>query len=148
MASKLSRLRSEIERLVSENTPKARICRELRCRPSTLDRYLSSIQVGYTGNRGAKGHKASNRRRPASDYLLLDGPFIQSHALKLKMLRDGLRRRECEECGGVKWMGADIPLELHHRNGNRHDNRDENIRLICPNCHALTDNHAGKVVRR
>lgn len=149
MASKLSRFHVEIEHWVREATPKARICRELACRPQTLDRYLESVHIKYGGNRGARGHKASNKRRPASEYMLLDGPFIRSDGLKRKMIEDGARERRCQVCCGVEWMGSPIPLELHHVNGNRQDNRDENLKIICPNCHSLTDNYAGRAnVRR
>lgn len=41
-------------------------------------------------------------------------------------------------------MDKPIPLELHHINGVHSDNRIENLQLLCPNCHALTDNYRGK----
>lgn len=42
------------------------------------------------------------------------------------------------------WQDKEIPLELHHINGNNRDNRLENLMLLCPNCHALTDSYRGK----
>ena len=45
------------------------------------------------------------------------------------------------------WLGAKIPLELHHINGDNTDNRIENLQLLCPNCHALTDNYRGKNIK-
>lgn len=50
----------------------------------------------------------------------------------------------CENCGLIEWMGQKISLEIHHLNGNHKDNRLENLRLLCPNCHALTSNYRGK----
>jgi predicted HNH restriction endonuclease len=37
-----------------------------------------------------------------------------------------------------------IPLELHHKDGNRYNNSLNNLMLLCPNCHALTDNYRAK----
>ena len=50
----------------------------------------------------------------------------------------------CENCGLEKWEGQDIPLEIHHINGVNTDNRKENLQLLCPNCHALTNNYRGR----
>ena len=50
----------------------------------------------------------------------------------------------CERCKLAQWCNNSIPLELHHINGVHSDNRIENLQLLCPNCHALTDNYRGK----
>ncbi|MBQ9889373.1 MAG: HNH endonuclease [Bacteroidales bacterium] len=50
----------------------------------------------------------------------------------------------CERCGLYEWQGQSIPLEIHHINGINNDNRLENLVLLCPNCHALTNNYRGR----
>jgi hypothetical protein len=50
----------------------------------------------------------------------------------------------CEKCGFSEWLGSPIPLEIHHINGNNTDNRLDNLQLLCPNCHALTNNYRGR----
>ncbi len=52
--------------------------------------------------------------------------------------------QHCEQCGLSEWQGQAIPLEIHHLNGNNTDNRIDNLKLLCPNCHALTDNYRGR----
>lgn len=47
---------------------------------------------------------------------------------------------QCQDCQNTRWKDQPIPLELHHINGNHSDNREENLRLLCPNCHSLTPN--------
>ncbi|WP_405826559.1 HNH endonuclease [Streptomyces sp. NBC_00838] len=45
----------------------------------------------------------------------------------------------CSGCGtGPEWHGRPMTLEIDHVNGDRSDDRAENLRLLCPNCHAVT----------
>lgn len=53
------------------------------------------------------------------------------------------RGHKCEDCGLTEWRGQAIPLELHHIDGNSDNNLEKNLRLICPNCHALTETYKG-----
>jgi hypothetical protein len=137
---------AQIREWVAEHRPKAFMCRELRCKPLTLDGYLKKFGLNYQGNRGGRG-KTSPSRKSASQFLH-DGSIIKSSRLKQMLLRDELKAPVCERCQGGEWLGEPMPLELHHINGNPFDNRLENLQVLCPNCHTLTDNHAGKGVRR
>lgn len=76
--------------------------------------------------------------------ILVENSFYQSYKLAKRLLKEGLKERKCECCGNITWLGKDIPLELHHINGDNTDNRIENLQILCPNCHALTDNYRGK----
>ena len=64
--------------------------------------------------------------------------------LKDKILKLSLKERVCEKCHNTYWNNELIPLEVHHINGDRHDNRLENLQFLCPNCHAQTENFCGK----
>lgn len=60
------------------------------------------------------------------------------------MLRRALRQigvpERCTECGtGPEWRGHPMTLEIDHINGDWRDDRQENVRFLCPNCHAVTD---------
>jgi len=134
--------RAEIERWIALHRPKAFICRELHCKPITLDGYLEKMGLSYSGNRGGAGKRCPTRKR--AEVFLFNGSMIKSHLLKLKLIEDDLKESRCENCRSTEWLGKPIPLELHHINGDRFDNRFENLQLLCPNCHALTDNYSGK----
>lgn len=56
-----------------------------------------------------------------------------------------LRGHKCEECGNEIWNNNPIPLEVHHVSG-KSDCYD-NLKLLCPNCHALTSNYRGRGIR-
>lgn len=139
--------REEIEFWISQLRPKAGICFELKCRPATLDAYLKKFGLIYKGNMGGKGTKKSAYRKATIEFLI-KGSTISSHKLKLKLLKDEIKQKICERCKSEKWSGETIPLELHHINGDRFDNRLSNLQLLCPNCHALTDNYSGRKTQR
>ena len=81
--------------------------------------------------------------KPIEDILVADSNY-QSYKLKRRLIQEGLKDNICERCRLSEWQGAPIPLELHHINGNNRDNRLENLALLCPNCHALTESYRGK----
>jgi 5-methylcytosine-specific restriction endonuclease McrA len=78
---------------------------------------------------------------------LLVGRRQRSH-LKLRLLAAGLLLAHCYACGISEWRGNALSLALHHVNGHGHDNRLENLQLLCPNCHSQTDTFAGRNKRR
>lgn len=127
---------------IKEQKSKAFISKQLKCKPETLEYYLVKMNITYKGNRGAKGYKKSPSRKTALEYI--ESTHVKSHTLKIKLIQDGLKKHECEECGLNNWNGKLIPLELHHVDGNRYNNSIENLQIICPNCHAQTPNYSGK----
>ena len=54
------------------------------------------------------------------------------------------RGNKCECCGQSIWLNHNIPLEIHHIDGDKLNNSRDNLVLLCPNCHALTDNYRGR----
>lgn len=65
--------------------------------------------------------------------------------LKKRLLYDGILENKCVKCDNEgEWMGEPISLELDHINGDNDDNRLENLRILCPNCHSQTPTFRNK----
>ena len=137
--------KSEIEEWISQNQSKAFICKQLNCKPETLNRYLDIMGIVYAGNQSGKGisKPQPGKYMPLEQYLS-ESKDIQTNKIRLKLLKEGYKTYVCENCGLTEWLGEPIPLEVHHKDGNRHNNVLENFQLLCPNCHALTDSYRGK----
>jgi hypothetical protein len=56
------------------------------------------------------------------------------------------QKNGCWECGITEWNGKPIVLELEHKDGNSQNNSEDNLSLLCPNCHSQTDTYKGKNV--
>jgi hypothetical protein len=70
--------------------------------------------------------------------------FMRPSRLRQRLIAEGLKAPRCENCGLSSWRGELLPLALDHINGDPHDNRLENLRILCPNCHSLTDTWCGR----
>ncbi len=139
--------KDEILKWIKSHESKAFICENLNCKPSTLDNYLKIFNIEYFGNRGAKGKKTDPKRKSAEEYINSES-VIKSHTLKLKLIEDGLKEYRCEKCKNTEWLGLPIPLELHHVDGNRFNNKLINLKLFCPNCHAQEPNNSGAAKKK
>jgi 5-methylcytosine-specific restriction endonuclease McrA len=126
---------TEIRQWIALGKSKAYICRELNCKQDTLNNHLCQFGINYRGSLHGK-HNSVKYKHPLSDYLKRNGRIINSHRLKLRLIKEGLKEEKCEECNLRKWRRKKITLHLHHINGNHHDNRLENLKIDCPNCHS------------
>ncbi|GGW35911.1 hypothetical protein GCM10010503_09640 [Streptomyces lucensis JCM 4490] len=94
----------------------------------------------FLGQAHQRGRTHVDRTRSAEHILVRhDGRRrTRTHLLRRALSEVGVPER-CAECGvGAEWLGEPMTLEIDHVNGDWSDDRRENLRLLCPNCHAIT----------
>ena len=96
----------------------------------------------FTGRGWAKGQKFGPKTT-TEQYLTNQVP-IDSNRLRKRLLSEGILQSICSSCNLTEWLGGPIPLELDHISGDHTDNSLCNLRLLCPNCHALTPTYRGE----
>lgn len=150
-----------IERLkkaVKNSLSLSQVCRELQIRPvggnfKTLSLKIKENNIDishFTGkawNTGTRFTKFS-REYKLEEILVENSPYKSSSKLKNRLIKEGLKDSKCEICKNFKWLNQEIKLEIHHINGINTDNRIENLQVLCPNCHAFTDNYKGKNINK
>jgi len=67
---------------------------------------------------------------------------LKFERIKLRVLYE--QDEKCNRCGISEWLGQKITLELEHKDGNHFNNDRQNLEILCPNCHALTDTWRGR----
>jgi hypothetical protein len=116
-----------------------------------LLRRLTEIGVdvaGLPGQAWARGRRTGGRPRRPLDELLTSDSDVPTSKLRQRLIDEGVLEARCSGCELEVWLGGPIPLELDHIDGDRMNNRIENLRLLCPNCHALTDTYCGRNIGR
>jgi hypothetical protein len=75
-------------------------------------------------------------------------PTRRRRHVRRRLAQEGIFPLRCQQCGRARWGEQRIPLELDHADGDRRNNRIDNLRLVCPNCHALTLTYRGRNIGR
>lgn len=100
----------------------------------------------FTGQAWSAGKKfpVGSKGRPLEEILVVNSPHGSTYNLKRRLLAEGILVNKCATCGLADWLGNPISLHMDHINGENKDNRLENLRLLCPNCHSQTETYCGK----
>ena len=146
--------KEELESIVKSNKSKAECLRALNKKPvgsnyKWFDKKIKEFDLNishFTGKGWSFGKRfrVGNKATSLKEILVENSTYSSTYKLKLRLFKEGIKQQICEECKNTEWNGKPIPLELEHCNGNNTDNRIENLKVLCPNCHAQTPFYRGR----
>ena len=119
---------------------------------ATLKKKIEEFQIDISHFTGQKWHDSPNQQdnKTSREKYSLEQVFIKNSPVTQKVLRGYVERHsileyKCANCGcDGNWQGGIISLEIDHIDGDNSNNEIENLRYLCPNCHALTETYRGK----
>lgn len=151
LSSKRKISKEDFNKIVKECHSIADVCRKINWVPKggnyrIIHRYIEEYESDISHFTGQKTYFLNSERKNKKSVKEISesGTFVRGQDYIKKLIDEGYKERKCENCGLSLWVGNDIPLELHHIDGNPRNNCLENIQILCPNCHTLTENYKGK----
>lgn len=133
--------------IISSSTSKAEVARKVnRCSGTSFNerfnKYIKEHNISiehFTPRYGEYGEKYQ------LDDILIENSPVTRRTLKDYLVKYNVIEYKCAVCGNTgEWNGVSLTLQIDHINGINNDNRKENLRWLCPNCHSQTPTYTGK----
>lgn len=143
-----------LEAIVKESLSVAQVIKKLGLKQAGgthhyISKKLKCFEINvehFTGRASNHGdmHKGGPAKRTWQEILVLreDGKRQRAFVLRRALIESG-SNYECSICNIKEWFGKTIILEVDHLNGDYCDDRKENIRFMCPNCHSQSPKYCG-----
>jgi hypothetical protein len=139
---------SEFRRICKESSSMAQASTTLGIHFNTFKRIAVKLDC-YNPNQSGKG--TSKHKHVVNDYNfstedILGGlhPSYGTFKLKNRLLREGYISNICSVCNISEWNDMPLNMELDHIDGDRTNHSIDNLRMLCPNCHAQTPTYRAK----
>lgn len=135
-------------KVCNESVSMSKACSQLNMHFNTFKRLALKYNC-YNPNQSGKGLTKKDNGNKIELQDILDGKFpnYQTFKLKNKLIKSGLKQNVCEICGISEWNGKPINMELHHKDGNKHNHSLDNLQMLCPNCHSQTETFRAKNIK-
>jgi len=144
--------KDKIEKIIKESNNIGEALDKLNLRRaggnySVIKKYINlyNIDTSHFNSKNTIFNVIENFVKKPIDVYLVENSKASRSNVKRRLLQEGILENVCVLCGqDENWNGMKISLILDHINGIYNDNRIENLRIVCPNCNAGLDTHAGK----
>lgn len=132
---------------VETSVTKAEILSKLNLKPNggnynCLDAHIARLNLNTSHILGRAVQRVyrggGTPKKSYNEILIKESLYTNSGRLKKRLVDDGLLCNQCNICSISEWLGKNLVLHIDHINGDRQDNRIDNLRLLCPNCHSQT----------
>lgn len=111
---------------------------------SLVRRRMDELNLTPGDFKGKNIFSKNTERTVDESKLLCENSKHNRNVLRRYILKHKLIPYRCAICGCVEWCGKTLSLELDHINGKNNDNRLENLRFLCPNCHSQTTTYGSR----
>lgn len=128
----------KFKKIVAESKTYGEICRKIGLPKSDMSIYKSEIDRKIKKLDLEVSHINFSSRTDLKKLLIEEGNIVDKR-FKYHLYENNLKEEKCEKCGKPpEWFGEPLVLQLDHINGICTDNRLENLRILCPDCHSQT----------
>lgn len=112
---------------------------------SQVKRRMDDLNLDYSTFKGKSSViKTTKLNNVKKEDILKENCKHQRTVLRRYVIKNNLIPYKCAICGCTEWQGKTLSLELDHINGINNDNRLENLRFLCPNCHSQTSTYGSR----
>lgn len=111
---------------------------------SQVKRRMDDLNLDYSIFKGKSAVIKTGRLNIRKEDILKENCKHQRTVLRRYVIKNNLIPYKCAICGCTEWQGKTLSLELDHINGINNDNRLENLRFLCPNCHSQTSTYGSR----
>lgn len=112
---------------------------------SQVKRRMDDLNLDYSIFKGKSAViKITKLNNVKKEDILKENCRHQRTVLRRYVIKNNLIPYKCAICGCTEWQGKTLSLELDHINGINNDNRLENLRFLCPNCHSQTSTYGSR----
>lgn len=139
--------KENLQKIIHESTNKIQVLRKLGLSDDggnykTLMKNIDKYKIDISHFHIDENNNFKNFTKKDLSEILTENSTFNTNHLKIRLYKEGLKKRECELCGQNEiWKGKILALILDHINGVNNDNRLENLQIVCPNCNATLPTH-------